>query len=176
MADPYLGEIQTFAFGFNPVNWLPCDGRLLSIQQYAPLYSLLGTYYGGNGTTNFGLPNLVGTVAMSQGQGLGLSMRFIGEQVGSNTENLTIPEMPMHRHVLQLAKSGASNATPGPTGSSNVAMDPTFNGFVAPPANTTFSPNAVTMTGGSQAHPNTQPTLAMIYCICTSGVFPSFTS
>jgi len=176
MADPYLGEIQAFAFGFYPYKWLPCDGRLLSVRQYAPLFALIGTYYGGNGTVNFALPNLVGTVAMSQGQGPGLSMRNIGEEVGSNTENLTIQEMPAHKHGLQLAKSGAAGATPGPTGTSNVAMDPTFNGFLPLPATTTFSPNAMTMSGGSQAHPNDQPTLAMIYCICTDGIFPTFTS
>ncbi|MGO4715462.1 phage tail protein [Bradyrhizobium sp. 2TAF24] len=176
MADSYVGEIQAFAFGFYPNNWLPCDGRLLSIHQYTPLYSLIGTYYGGNGTVNFALPNLVGTVAMSQGQGPALSMRVIGEQVGSNTVNLTIQEMAAHRHGLQLAKAGASGATPGPTGASNVAMDPSFNGFLPLPATTTFSPNAMTPTGGSQAHPNDQPTLAMIYCICINGVYPSFTS
>ncbi|MEW6644200.1 MAG: tail fiber protein [Pseudomonadota bacterium] len=173
MADPYLGEIQAFAFGFYPNNWLPCDGRLLPLQQYAPLYSLIGTYYGGNGTTNFALPNLIGTVAMSQGQGPGLSNRMIGEQVGSNTENLTIPEMPMHTHGLQLGVA-TSEKTAGPTGTSNVAINPAFTGFVPPPSNTAFSPNAVTMSGGSQAHPNTQPTLAMIYCICTSGIYPTF--
>jgi microcystin-dependent protein len=176
MADPYLGEVQAFAFGFYPMNWLPCDGRLLPISQFAALYSLIGTYYGGNGTTNFGLPNFIGRVAMSQGQGPGLTPRVIGEPVGSATENLTIAEMPMHVHQLQLGNKAATGATPGPTGSSNVAIDPTFNGFVAPPTTTTLTANAMTMTGGSQAHPNTQPTLAMVYCIATAGIFPTFTS
>lgn len=176
MSNPYLGEVQAFAFGFVPANWVMCDGRLLSVQQFAALYSLIGTTYGGNGTTNFAVPNLVGSLAMNQGQGPGLSSRTIGQHVGSNTENLTIGEMPAHVHGLQLGARLSSEATPGPTGSSNVAIDPGFNGFVAPPATTTLSANAMTMTGGSQGHPNTQPTLAMVYCIATSGMFPSFTS
>jgi microcystin-dependent protein len=174
MSDPYLGEIQTFAFGFAPINWLPCDGRLVSIQQFAALFSLIGTNYGGNGTTNFALPNLVGSAAMSQGQGPGLSPRVIGEQVGSDTVTLTLQQIPAHKHGLQLGNRTATNGTPGPTGSSNVAIDPTFLGFVAPPNTTTFAAPAMGLTGGSQPHPNDQPTLAMIYCICINGIFPTF--
>lgn len=174
MSDPFVGEIQAFAFGFSPVDWLPCDGRLVPIRQYTALFSLIGTYYGGDGTTTFALPNLVGRVAVSQGQGPGLTPRLIGEEIGEPTVAIGQAEMPSHAHGLQLGSKAATNGTAGPTGGSNVAIDPSFNGFVPPPANTTLSPTAIVATGGSQPHLNTQPTLAMIYCISTSGVFPSF--
>lgn len=174
MSEPYVGEIQAFAFGFCPDKWLPCDGRPLSIQRYTPLFSLIGTYYGGDGRTTFNLPNLVGRVAVSQGQGQGLTPRVLGEQIGEATVTLLQPQMPMHTHGLQLGDRSATNGTAGPTGGSNVAIDPGFNGFVPPPANTTLAATAMVPAGSSQPHPNTQPTLAMIYCIATEGIFPSF--
>ena len=174
MTDSYLGEIQAFAFSYAPLNWLPCDGRLLAIQQYSALFSLIGTYYGGNGTQNFALPNLVGNVAMNQGQGPGLQPYTIGETVGETAVTLSTNEMPMHTHGLQLGNSASPNSTTGPSATSNVAIDPSFNGFVPPPATTALAMNSVNMTGNSQPHPNAQPTLAMIYCICVNGIFPSF--
>jgi microcystin-dependent protein len=174
MSEPFVGEIQAFAFGFAPVNWLPCDGRLVPVGSFTALFSLIGTAYGGNGITTFALPNLVGCVAVSQGQGPGLTPRSLGEQIGEPTVVIGQAEMPSHAHVLQLGDKAATNGTAGPTGGSNVAIDPVFIGFVAPPGNTTLSPTAVGLTGGSQPHANTQPTLAMIYCIATAGIFPSF--
>jgi microcystin-dependent protein len=174
MSDPFVGEIQAFAFGYAPRGWLLCDGRPLPIRQFTPLFSLIGTYYGGDGTTTFNLPNLVGRVAVSQGQGPGLTPRVLGEEIGEATVTLTQSEMPAHTHALQLGDKSSTNGTAGPTGGSNVAIDPSFNGFVPPPGNTTLATTAVAPTGGSQAHPNTQPTLAMIYCIATEGIFPSF--
>jgi microcystin-dependent protein len=174
MSDPFVGEIQAFAFGYSPDKWLPCDGTLLPIRQYTALFSLIGTFYGGDGTTTFALPNLVGRVAVSQGQGPGLTPRTLGEQIGEATVTIGQAEMPSHTHALQLGSSLSTNGTAGPTGGSNVAINPSFNGFVPPPSNTTLSPTAVVATGRSQPHANTQPTLAMIYCISTSGIFPSF--
>lgn len=174
MSDPYIGEIQAFGFSFAPAGWLPCYGQLLSIQQYSPLYSLIGTSFGGNGTTNFALPNLVGIVAMSQGHGPGLSNYFIGMPIGSETVNVMIAEMPAHSHTLQLGDKASANSTAAPTAGTSVAIDPTFNGFLPPPADTPLAFSAMGSTGGSQAHPNNQPTLAMIYCIATVGQFPSF--
>ena len=173
MAYPYIGEIQAFAFGYCPLDWLPCDGRLVPINQFTPLFALIGTTYGGDGTSTFGLPNLVGRVAMSQGQGPGLTLRTIGDDVGDAAVALIEGEMAWHTHGLQLGDRTTPNGTAAPSGTS-VAIDPTFNGFVALPGNTTLAPTAVGLTGGSQAHPNTQPTLAMIYCIATAGEFPSF--
>lgn len=174
MTDAYIGEIQAFAFGYCPQNWLPCDGRILPVQGNSTLFSLIGTYYGGNGTTNFALPNLVGRVAMSQGQGPGLQPYNVGDAPGEISVTLNVAQMPMHSHGLQLGSKGSPNGTPGPSATSNVALDPSFNGFLAPPSTTMLAINGVTMTGNSQPHPNTQPTLAMIYCICVSGIFPNF--
>jgi len=179
MSSPYVGEIQAFTFpfatgGFNNA-WLPCLGQIVPIQQYTPLFSLIGTNYGGNGTTNFALPNLNGSVVISQGQGQGLQDRIIGEVVGSPTVNLTSSEMAIHTHALQLGAGNAQNAAPGPgTAQNMVALDPQFNGFIAPPGNLTLAPNAVTLTGQGLAHDNMQPTLAIIWCIAYAGIFPSF--
>ena len=174
MSEPFVGEIQAFAFSYAPKGWALCNGAVLQIRSNPALYSLLGVQFGGNGTTTFALPNLVGHVAMSQGQGPGLPGYSIGEDVGAMTASVSQAEMPRHVHALQLGNSDAPNATPGPTGASNVAIDPTFNGFVPLPTSTTFSPMAILPTGGSQPHPNAQPTLAMAYCIALEGIFPSF--
>jgi microcystin-dependent protein len=181
MTSPYVGEIQAFPFtlatgGFNNA-WLPCFGQLLAIQAFTPLFALIGTYYGGNGTTNFQLPNLNGSVAISQGMGPGLSQRDIGEIIGSVTVSLTSSTMPAHVHTLQLGSRTAQNAAAGPgTASDMVAIDPSFNGFVAPPGTLTLAPNAVTFTGQGVPHDNMQPFQALIYCICYAGIFPSFSS
>ncbi|WP_456619033.1 phage tail protein [Bradyrhizobium sp. P5_C12] len=181
MSDPYLGEIQAFPFpwatgGFNNV-WLPCFGQLLALQAFAPLYSLIGTNYGGNGTTNFALPNLNGAVTISQGAGPGLQPRVVGQAVGSSQVSLTGDNMAIHTHGLQLGSSSAQNAAPGPgTGMNMVALNPGFNGFVAPPGNLTLSLNAVTMTGQGLPHDNMQPTQAIVWCIAYAGIFPSFSS
>ncbi|MDB5616351.1 tail fiber protein [Tardiphaga sp.] len=174
MTDSYLGEIQAFAFGYYPNNWLPCDGRPMAIRQNAALYSLIGTSYGGDGTTTFLMPNLVGRVAMNQGSGPGLPSHSVGDAPGEMTVTLGLNEMPSHSHGLQLGNKTSPNGTPGPSATSNVAIDPGFNGFMPPPVLTTLAKNAVTMAGNSQPHPNAQPTLAMIYCICVNGIFPSF--
>jgi microcystin-dependent protein len=179
MSDPYVGEIQAFPFafavgGFNNI-WLPCFGQLVALQAFTPLYALIGTYYGGNGTTNFALPNLNGSVTISQGNGPGLQPRVVGETVGSSQVSLTSDDMAMHTHALQLGSSTAQNAAPGPgTGMNMVALNPAFNGFVDPPGNLTFSANAVTLTGQGLPHDNMQPTQALIFCIASAGIFPSF--
>ena len=180
--DPFIGEIQAFAFpfasgGFQNGDWLPCSGQLLPIRQFSALYALIGTNFGGNGTTNFQLPNLNGMIAISQGQGPGLTPRVIGEKIGSPTVTLTQQQMAMHSHGLQLGSKTATGATAGPgTASNTVAIDPAFSGFVAPPGNTTLANIAMSRTGGGQPHDNTQPTMALVYCIAVVGVFPSFNS
>ncbi|MGJ5181009.1 phage tail protein [Bradyrhizobium oligotrophicum] len=179
MSDPYIGEIQAFPFtfaaqGFNQA-WLPCFGQLLPIQRFTPLFALIGTYYGGNGTSNFQLPNLSGSVTNGQGDGPGLEPRVIGESIGSSTVGLVTSEMAAHTHGLQLGSKTAANAAPGPgTAGSMAAIDPTFNGFVPLPSTTTFAPNAMTLTGQGLPHDNTQPTQALIWCIAYAGIFPSF--
>ena len=180
MANSYIGEIQAFPYsfavgdGFNQA-WLPCLGQILPIPAYTPLFALIGTFYGGNGTTNFQLPNLNGLITNNQGSGPGIRNRDLGEVLGSNTVNLTLGQMAAHTHGLQMGAKAAQGAQAGPS-PTMAAIDPSFNGFVAPPSNTTLAPNAMTFTGGGQAHDNTQPTQAIVWCICYNGVFPSFDS
>ena len=171
MPEPFIGEIQLFPFNFVPKNWAMCAGQLLPISQNTALFSLLGTNYGGNGTSNFALPNLVGRVAISQGQGPGLPDYVMGEELGQESVALLTSEIPLHTHGLQLA-SATVGLTPGPTGGSNVFVNPGNNGFVPPPTTTTLSGNAVAPAGGGLPHSNIQPTLAMVYCIALQGVFP----
>jgi microcystin-dependent protein len=179
--DAFLGEIQAFPYafaiqGFNQA-WLPCFGQTLPIQAYSALYSLIGTIYGGNGTTQFQLPNLNGLITNGVGTGPGLQPRVIGESLGAPTVTLTTAEIASHTHGLQLGVRTATGATPGPGAAQTTAViDPAFNGFVAPPSTTTLSPNAMALTGQSQPHDNNQPTLAIVWCICFNGVYPSFTS
>ena len=183
MADSYIGEIQAFPYSNLSMNsflagnctWFPCFGQVLAISANTALFSLIGTFYGGNGTTNFQLPNLNGFITNSQGTGPGIRDRVLGEVFGSNQVSVFSNEMPAHIHGLQLGKAGSTGAQAGPgQGTNMAAIDPAFNGFVALPNNTTFAPNAMTFTGGGQPHANTQPTIAIVWCICTAGIYPSF--
>ncbi|MGJ4996309.1 phage tail protein [Bradyrhizobium sp. HKCCYLS3077] len=179
MSDPFIGEIQAFPFtfaadGFNNA-WLPCFGQLVPIQRFSPLFALIGTYYGGNGTSNFQLPNLSGSITNGQGDGPGLQPRVIGQTMGSSTVSLTTAELAGHTHVLQLGNKAAEGGALGPgTGNAIAAIDPAFNGFLPPPAQATLSPQAMTFTGQNIPHDNMQPTQALIWCIAYAGVFPSF--
>jgi microcystin-dependent protein len=178
MSDPFIGEIQAFAFpfatgGFQNGQWAPCMGQILNITSNTPLFSLIGTTYGGNGSTTFGLPNLNGHIVVSQGQGLGLTPRVLGEMFGETQVTLNSQQMPSHIHGLQLGTGTGGTPTPTPSPGA-VLLNPVFNGFVNPPANTTFATPAVGMTGGSQPHANIQPTLVLVYCIALSGIYPSF--
>src|SRR3954471_6528459 len=170
MSDPFVGEIQAFPFafaiaGFNQT-WLPCFGQMLAPQSYSPLYALIGTSYGGNGTTNFALPNLNGAVTISQGAGPGLQPRVVGEQIGSTGVTLGSAEMAQHTHRLQLGIKTSANASPAPgTSASMTAIDPAFGGFVPPPATLVLAPNAIALAGQGQAHNNMQPTQALVWCI-----------
>ncbi|MDQ7250318.1 phage tail protein [Dongia sedimenti] len=178
MADQYIGEIIAVGFyygtGFDNT-WAPCDGRVLPIQQYSALFSLIGTAYGGDGTRTFALPNLNGRVAASQGQGPGLTTRSLGEQVGTDQVTLTHDQMPKHNHQIRLGQAGGPNTTPGPGGAgTTAAINPTFNGFVNGPGNVPFAPTAIAFDGGQQPHPNDQPTTGLWYLIALSGIFPNF--
>lgn len=179
MSDSFIGEIIAVGYyydgnGFDNA-WLPCDGRLVPVAQFSPLFSLIGTTYGGDGRTTFGLPNLNGRIAISQGRGPGLTDRSLGEMLGHNAVTLTAAQMPRHNHEMQLGQAGASGATPGPEAPGTAAaINPVFNGFVAGTADTSFSANAIANDGGSQAHANTQPTNGLWYLICHTGIYPSF--
>ncbi|MEO9131211.1 MAG: tail fiber protein [Sphingomonas sp.] len=178
MSNPYLGEIRMFAGNFAPRANALCNGQLLAIQQNTALFALLGTYYGGNGTTNFALPDMRGRVPINQGQGPGLSNYNIGQQAGTETVTLTQGTTPQHTHVVN-ATTDVGNLT----GPSNKAMpaEPT-NGttpgtlYVAPPnalSPVAMASGSVSMTGGSQPHQNMMPTLCITFIIALQGIFPS---
>ena len=180
MSEPIIGEIQAFGFdfgqyGINNGTWLPCDGRSLAVPNYTPLFSLIGTYYGGNGSTTFNLPNFNGRIALSQGAGPGLTPRSVGEMFGTRQESLQLSQIPSHSHGLQLGNATAPNATAGPGSSGTTALlNPNLSGFVDTAPDTNFASNTIANKGNGAPHANTQPTLAMYYCICVAGIFPAF--
>ena len=174
MSEPFLAEIHIFPFNFAPFHWAFCNGQIMSIQQNTALFSLLGTTYGGNGQTNFALPNLQGRAAMHSGQGPGLSDRFLGEQAGAETHTLTTAEMPVHDHGGG-AGAGSLQCSTGP-GTSNAA-NARFPGVTTRPlyadTPTGAGGSLAISTGGNQPHENRQPFLTMSFCIALQGVFPS---
>jgi microcystin-dependent protein len=167
--EPFMAEILIFAFNFVPRNWAACNGQLLSINQNQPLFSLLGTTYGGNGQTTFALPDLRGRVPVHYGQGPGLRNWTQGESIGAPTHTLTIQELPEHNHLIN-ASSAAGNVN-NPSDNllaSNSAGVPTYSATASAGQGLMTTP-----TGGSQPHENRQPYLALNYCIAMVGVYPS---
>lgn len=169
--DPFLGEIRLFAGNFAPNNWLFCQGQLLPIQRYTTLFSLLGTNYGGNGTSTFGLPDLRGRTPIHWGQGPGLSDHFIGEQGGTATVALTLDELPAHTHAAQAVGTPSEASPEGALWSWPAGRGaPTFYGAGAP--NAPMLPTLISPTGGSQTHNNYSPFLVLNYIIAMQGIFP----
>src|SRR5436309_1571031 len=178
MADPFVAEIRIFAFQFAPKGWAFCNGQLLPLSQNTALFSLLGTTYGGDGKSNFALPNMQGNAPMHPGQGPGLSLHDLGETGGSETVSLLQSEMPSHSHSFMISQGAASTTNPvGNTVAKGAWDDGTNAGVVAtyianvnPTAQ--MSPNAIGPTGGSQPHNNMMPYLTLSFCIALQGVFP----
>ena len=177
MADPFVAEIRIFPFNFAPKGWAFCDGQLMPISQNTALFSLLGTFYGGDGKSTFALPNLQASGAMHQGQGPGLSQRFLGEQGGSPTVTLLETEMPNHNHGTLVSSGNATLAAPQDNVPAKLRYSTgTLNGAgisYSPSApNVLFAPEALSPAGGSLPHNNMQPYLALNFCIALQGVFP----
>jgi microcystin-dependent protein len=168
VSDPFLGEIRLFPYNFPPRGWAFCQGQILSIAQNTALFSLLGTTYGGNGQTTFGLPDLRGRAAVSSGQGPGLASYTLGELGGVENVTLIASQMPQHNHTVAVNNSGSSTGRP----SGNYPGQTTANSY-APSPDSTFAPQAVAAAGGSQPHENRPPYLTLNYCIALVGVFPS---
>ncbi|HLK16798.1 MAG TPA: tail fiber protein [Fimbriimonadaceae bacterium] len=171
MASPYIGEIRLVGFNFAPVGWSFCDGALIPINQNEALFNLIGTTYGGDGINTFRLPDLQGRVPIHQGTSRFGSGFVIGESSGSETAALTSAEIPTHNHLLNV------NSQPGTTNNpagNIVATSPLAlgNTYVTP-TSITASGGATTSTGGSQAHNNVQPFLAINYIFSLFGIFPS---
>ncbi|HEX8745230.1 MAG TPA: tail fiber protein [Thermoleophilaceae bacterium] len=171
MADPFVAEIRIFPFNFAPKGWAWCDGQLLPLSQNTALFSLLGTTYGGNGKSNFALPNLQGSAPMHPGQGPGLSLHDLGETGGSETVSLLESEIPAHPHTLRASAGDADLQSPGPN--NVLALSAGAFAYGPPPANAQFAPQALTPAGGDQPHNNMMPYLTFYFCIALQGVFPA---
>ena len=175
MSNQFLAEIRMFTGNFAPVGWAQCNGQLLPISQNTALFSLLGTFYGGDGKSTFGLPNLQGSAPMHPGQGPGLSLHDLGETAGESAVTLLQTEMPAHSHAANcLSTAGDSNA---PNGNTWAATAGTGRGG-GPPNYSTAGPTtpmsagATSLSGSSQPHNNMSPYLAVTFIIALQGVFP----
>ena len=170
--DPFVAEIRIFPFNFAPKGWAWCDGQLLPLSQNTALFSLLGTTYGGDGKSNFALPDLQGRAPMHPGQGPGLSLHDLGETGGSETVALLESEIPAHSHVLTASNLTADYPTPGAVSSfarvetDNLYQNNTTTNLVS------MSDQALAPAGGDQPHNNLQPYLTFYFCIALQGVFP----
>lgn len=175
MSQPYVGEIRMFGFGRLPNGWFTCDGTLKSIAEYEVLFALLGTTYGGDGITTFGVPDLRGALPIHQGTGPGLTARTLGQRGGTETVTLTTQQMPAHAHALVATTAAATLDTPGPTTLPGVVSGETFYvGDVSTGVTAVqMQPAAVSLSGGNQPHPNCMPTLTVQYCIAWTGIYPS---
>ena len=172
MTDPFLAEIRIFGGNFAPKGWALCNGQLLSISQNTALFSLLGTTYGGDGRVTFGLPNFQGAAPMQQGQGPGLSDRFLGETGGEPSVTLLQSEMPMHTHAQQAVNQPGEDPTPGPSEAiarsvgANLYHDNAAQNLVQ------LAPQAAPPAGGSLPHNNMPPYLALTFIVALQGIFP----
>lgn len=174
MSNPFLAEIRILPFNFAPKGWALCNGQLVPISQNTALFTLLGTTYGGDGASNFALPNLQGSTAMHPGQGPGLSLHDLGEAGGTDTVTLSESEIPTHSHTLSAAPNAALVKLPG----ASVAMGRSRNGnaYQDTPGNLiAMNAGVIGTAGGGQPHNNLQPYLTLSFCIALQGVFPPMT-
>jgi len=171
MADPFVAEIRIFPFNFAPKGWAWCDGQLLPLSQNTALFSLLGTTYGGNGKSNFALPNLQASAPMHPGQGPGLSLHDLGETGGSETVSLLESEIPQHPHTVQ-AVGGDPGDLQAPTPARAIARSAKGFAYAPGPADAPMAPEVLAPAGGDQPHNNMQPYLTFYFNIALQGVFP----
>lgn len=170
MAEPFLGEIRMFAGNFAPRGWALCEGQLLAVSQNDALFALLGTIYGGDGRTTFGLPDMRGRLPVHTGQGPGLSSRQLGSRAGAERVTVTTNQLPTHTHPMEVSADISTSSNPG----SNVTARPTgVDLYVDDAPDTDLSSSAITTVGGGQQHDNVMPFLAINFIIALSGIFPS---
>ena len=172
MADPFVAEIRIFPFNFAPKGWAWCDGQLLPLSQNTALFSLLGTTYGGNGKSNFALPDLQGRAPMHPGQGPGLSLHDLGETGGSETVTLLESEIPVHTHTLRGNFNTADVNDPSSARSLARSNPGELYQSVTNANLISMSPQALAPAGGDQPHNNQMPYLTFYFCIALQGVFP----
>lgn len=173
MAQPYVGEIRMFGGSFAPVGWLPCDGRVVAISEYETLFQLIGTTYGGDGQSTFGLPQLCGRVPIHQGTGSDGNAYTIGELGGVETVTLTTNQIPLHTHtMLGSTDPSTSNNVQGTVGASLPAAG-TQSAYGTDPPTIQLNAGAISPSGGSQPHENMAPYLTVTVIISMFGIFPS---
>ena len=177
MSTPYIAEIRIFSFSFPPKGWAACAGQILAINQNQALFSLLGTTYGGNGQTTFGLPDLRGRAPIHWGNGTGLSSVTLGQRGGEEVHTLISTEMPQHTHTFTATSAAADKKLVNAGVFANDVDTQAVDYFAAANApNSSYvalSPLSMAVAGGSQPHPNMQPYLVLNICIALVGVFPS---
>lgn len=172
MAAPFVAEIRIFAGNFAPTGWALCNGQLLPISQNTALFSLLGTFYGGDGKSTFALPDLQGCAPIHQGQGQGLSEYFLGQQGGSETISLLTSEIPAHNHSVVVRPSG--QAPPLGTAAGNVGARSNSRPYTPDAPNAFMDPATGTLIAGSSfPHNNMMPYLTLTFIIALQGVFPA---
>jgi microcystin-dependent protein len=178
VTQPFLGQIQCFGFSFAPVGWAQCQGQILPISQYTALFALIGTFYGGNGTSNFALPNLQSRVPNGQGQLAGGANYFIGEQGGVENVTLNLGQMALHNHAFLGVTSAANSVAPAAgcvlaTTTRRGGVSPGDNFYGAVDANTiALNLGSISFVGNTLPHTNIQPYLGLNWCIAMRGIFP----
>ncbi|MBD3662700.1 phage tail protein [Sulfitobacter aestuariivivens] len=178
-ATPFIGQLMLVGNTFCPRGWAEANGQLLAISSNTPLFSLLGTNFGGDGRTTFALPDLRGRVPMHAGAGPGLTPRSIGQEIGQERVTLSEAEMPQHRHIVNSTFADGDKNGPGSdflavpsdaaTGTKYDDLDIYHNG----PPDRTMDPNMIAFAGGNQSHDNMSPTLVMRWCVALDGLYPS---
>ncbi len=174
MSTPYIGEIRMFGFPRVPVGWQPCDGSLLAIAEYDVLYNLLGTTYGGDGQSTFGVPDLRGSVPMHWGTGPGLSRHVVGERAGTESVTLITTQMPQHTHTFFATTTAADIKTVETTSELGaLGSDTLYATDVTGLTIFSMSPSSTKAAGNTLPHDNLMPTLAVQFCISLFGIYPS---
>jgi microcystin-dependent protein len=180
MSQPFVGQVMMFGGNFAPQGWMTCSGQILPISEYETLFNLVGTTYGGDGQTTFGLPDLQGRIPLNQGTGPGLSPRVIGQKAGTESVTLTTAQIPLHTHSVNAVNANANQQAPAgnsifanevstATGGGNA-----FTYLAGTPASTSpLLAATLNQSGGSTPHENIQPVLAVTYCISLFGIYPS---
>ena len=169
MSEPFVGEIRMFAGNFAPRGWAFCDGQLLAVSQNDALFSLLGTIYGGDGRTTFGLPDLRGRIPIHAGSGPGLSPRKLGAKAGTEQETLTVNQLPGHAHTVRCANQDGNQTAPA----NHVWAANSTNQYSNGTPNTAMDAECLQTTGGGQSHSNLMPFLCVHFIIALFGIYPS---
>jgi len=171
MSEPFVGEIRMFAGNFAPSGWSFCDGQLLAVSQNNALFSLLGTIYGGDGRTTFGLPDMRGRIPVHAGSGPGLSPVRLGAKAGTESVTLTSNQLPSHKHDV-LASSNAGNSG-DPTGNASASTAPASSYSTSLATPQTMNSAAISSVGGSRQHSNLMPSICVHFIIALFGIYPT---